>query len=45
MQGFLTFADDLLNSVSDFLMSDPIIWFVGILLLLSVAKLFKYITN
>lgn len=42
---FLTFWTALGNWACNFLMSEPISWFVGILLLLAVAQLFKRITN
>lgn len=43
MQEFVTFWGYLLSDISGFLMSEPIVWFVGIFLLLAVAKLFAHI--
>lgn len=45
MQDFLTFTTSLMQSVSSFLMSDPIVWFVGIFLVLAVTKLVFQIIN
>lgn len=45
MQDFLTFTTALFGSISDFLMSEPIIWFVGVFLVLAVTKLVFMITN
>lgn len=45
MQDFLTFTTDLFGSVCDFLMSEPIVWFVGIFLVLAVTKLVFQIIN
>lgn len=43
MQNALSFFTSCLTSVCSFLMTEPIVWFVGILLLASVAQLVKYI--
>ena len=37
MQNFVTFWADLFDIVSDFLLSSPIIWFVGIFILISLV--------
>lgn len=38
MQDFVTFWGDFLPIVCDFLLSDPIIWFIGILISIFVAS-------
>lgn len=43
MQDFLTFFSVLMTDISDFLLSEPIVWFVGIMLLFVIVRLFKYI--
>lgn len=43
MPDFLTFFTGLLNAISDFLMSEPINYFVGIMVLLFIAALVRYI--
>lgn len=45
MQDFLTFTTELLRNVSSFLMSEPIVWFVGVFLVLAVTKLVFQIIN
>lgn len=40
MQDFLSFITQLLSAVSSFLMTEPIIWFVGIFLLGAVIAVF-----
>lgn len=45
MQDFLTFCSSVLSDVPDFLMSEPVVWFVGLFLVFGVAKLFRYITT
>lgn len=45
MQDFLSFTTSLFGSVSSFLMSEPIVWFVGVFLVLAVTKLVFMITN
>lgn len=42
MPNFLTFFTQLLNAVSDFLMTEPISYFVGICVLFFVAALVRY---
>lgn len=42
MPNFLTFFTAILESVSDFLMSEPISYFVGICVLFFVAALVRY---
>lgn len=37
MQDFVTFMASMLSTICDFLLSEPIIWFVGIFLLSAVA--------
>lgn len=37
MQDFVSFWSDLFGIVSDFLLSEPIIWFVGIFILICLA--------
>lgn len=43
MISFSTFFRDILSAVSDFLMSEPINYFVGIVVLFFIASLVKYI--
>lgn len=43
MPNFSTFFRDILSAVSDFLMSEPINYFVGICVLFFIAGLVKYI--
>lgn len=43
MQDFLTFSTDLFQIVCEFLLTEPIVWFVGVLLLASVAQLVRNI--
>lgn len=43
MPDFLNFFSGLLNAVCDFLMSEPINYFVGIMVLLFIAALVRYI--
>lgn len=45
MQDFLTFVSGLLSSVSGFLMSEPVCWFVGVFLVGGVGQLVHYIIN
>ena len=45
MQNFLTFTTDLFGAVSDFMMSEPIVWFVGVFLLAAVTRLVFQIIN
>lgn len=40
MQDFLTFITQLLSAVSSFLMTEPIVWFVGVFLLGAVIAVF-----
>ena len=40
MQDFLTFITQLLSAVSSFLMTEPIVWFVGVFLLGAVVAVF-----
>lgn len=37
MQSFVSFWSQLFGILSDFLLSEPIIWFVGVLLLICIA--------
>lgn len=37
MSNFVTFWSDIFDLVSSFLLSEPIIWFIGILLLICLA--------
>lgn len=43
MQNFLIFLDDLLRIVADFLLTEPIYYFTGIVVLLAVVALVKRI--
>lgn len=43
MPNFSTFFSSLLSAVSDFLMSEPINYFVGIIVLFYIAALVRYI--
>lgn len=43
MPSFSLFFRDILSAVSDFLMSEPINYFVGICVLFFIAALAKYI--
>lgn len=43
MQEFVTFFDDLLVSAANFLASEAIFPFVGIFVLLAIARLVRYI--
>lgn len=43
MQDFLIFLDDLLQIVADFLLTEPIYYFTGIVVLLAVVALVKRI--
>jgi len=45
MQDFLTFTTALFGDVSDFLMSEPVVWFVGVALVIAVTKLVGQIIN
>lgn len=45
MQAFLTFVPQLLGDVCDFLLSDPISYFLGIFLLSGTMKLIKLLCN
>lgn len=45
MQDFVTFIGDMLSEVSTFLMSEPIIYFVGCALLLFVVRIFLTLTK
>lgn len=45
MQDFLIFIDDLLKIVATFLMTEPIYYFTGIVILLAVVALVKRIIN
>ena len=40
MQDFLTFITQLLSAVSSFLMTEPIVWFVGVFLFGAVVAVF-----
>lgn len=42
MSNFTGFIDSLLHSLSDFLMTEPICWFVGIAVLFFIAGLVRY---
>lgn len=43
MNSFFSMLPDLFSSVSDFLMSEPICYFVGIMLVTAIAGLVRYI--
>lgn len=43
MAEFMSFLTDLLHEVCNFLMSEPICWFVGISVLFFIAALVRYI--
>lgn len=43
MQDFVIFVSELLPQICDFLLSDPIVWFVGVFLLVGVARVVHYI--
>lgn len=45
MQSFLTFASQLFGTISSFLLSEPVVWFVGVFLVLFVAGLVKRIIS
>ena len=37
MQNFVTFWGEMFSLVADFLMSEPVIWFVGLFILIVIA--------
>ena len=41
MQDFLTFFSSVFDILTDFLMTEPIYWFVGVFLLLAVFGILK----
>lgn len=43
MQNFVSFWGSMFELVSDFLLSEPIIWFVGILILILIAGFIRSI--
>lgn len=43
MPSFATFFSSILSSVADFLMTEPINYFVGIVVLFYIAALVRYI--
>lgn len=43
MYNFNSFVSTLLHEVSNFLLSEPICWFVGITVLFFIAALVRYI--
>lgn len=45
MTDFFAFTESLLGSISAFLLSEPIVWFVGVFLVVAVATLVKRIIN
>lgn len=45
MQDFLIFVDDLLKIIADFLLTEPIYYFTGIIVLLAVVALVKRIIS
>lgn len=45
MQDFLIFWTALLQIVSDFMLTEPISWFTGILVLLAIVALVKRIIS
>ena len=45
MSEFIAFANSLLKATSDFLMTEPIKWFVGVVLVGAVGALVKSLTK
>lgn len=45
MQDFLSFVSFLFEALTNFLLSEPIIWFVGVFLLLFIAGAVKRIIS
>lgn len=45
MQSFVTFWASMFEVVQDFLLSDPIIWFVGLFMLFIIVGLLQKILN
>lgn len=45
MQNFVTFWESFLGLVADFLMSEPIIWFTAVFLLLLIVGLLQRLFN
>lgn len=43
MQNFGDLVSDVLSSVSEFLLTEPICWFVGLIVLFYIAALVRYI--
>lgn len=45
MQNFVTFWSDLFGIVCDFLLSAPIIWFVGVFILICLCSFLQKLVN
>lgn len=45
MQDFLNYIEELLNIVCQILMTEPIVYFTGIIVLLAIVALVKRICN
>lgn len=45
MSNFVNLWTDILNIIADFLLSEPIIWFVGIIVLLLIVAILQRVFN